>query len=324
MPLVASSYNARPFWGNAHWQTIAPALMPRRLPSWRASERLELEDGDFVDLRWRSRGRGRLAVLCHGLEGSVEAGYMRGMADALERGGWDVAGWNYRGCGGVENRRMRSYHSGESGDLAAVLAHVGRDYDRVAVVGFSLGGNIALKCAGEGRCPATLAAVVAVSAPVDLASSARRLDEVPGNGFYQRRFLRTLIAKTLAKARRFPELGERLAGTDGVGAVRTISEFDERITAPVHGFASAADYWARSSARPLLPRIRVPALLLSARNDPLLDAPSFPEEMAAPSPLLHLETPDHGGHVGFLDPRHSRQPWHERRVVEFLEGISEQ
>ena len=320
MPLVATTYDARPLWRDAHTQTVLPTLLPRRLPVWRASERLELEDGDFVDLKWMARRHSRLAVLSHGLEGSVEAGYMRGLAGTLHQAGWDVAGWNYRGCGGVENRRLRSYHSGESDDLRAVVAHAGRGYGRVALVGFSLGGNIVLKAAGEGGLPGPVAAVAAVSAPVDLASSARRLDEVPANRFYQRRFLRTLVAKTLAKARRFPELGARLAGTDGVRAVRSIREFDERITAPVHGFADAADYYARASSRPLLAGLAVPALLLSARNDPLLDAPSFPEDLARASGRLHLEITEHGGHVGFLDWRRGRQPWYERRVEAFLSG----
>ena len=322
MPLVASTYGAPPLWRDAHTQTILSAVLPRVLPAWGAAERLELADGDFVDLRWMARRHRRLAVLSHGLEGSVQAGYMRGLAGTLQRAGWDAVGWNYRGCGGVENRLLRSYHSGESGDLRAVVAHVARGYDRVVLAGFSLGGNIALKAAGEGGLPASVAAVVAISAPVDLASSARRLDEEPANRLYQRRFLRTLVGKTLAKARRFPELRARLAGGDGVSAVRTIREFDERITAPVHGFAGAADYYARASARPLLTRLAVPSLLLSARNDPLLDGPSFPEELARAGTWLHLEIPEHGGHVGFLDWRRGRQPWHERRVATFLEEVA--
>jgi len=319
MPVVASTYGAPPLWRDGHTQTIASAVLPRRVPAWSAGERLELDDGDCIGLKWMARRCRQLAVLSHGLEGSVEAGYMRGLAGTLERAGWDVVGWNYRGCGGVENRLLRSYHSGESDDLRAVAAHVARGYERLALVGFSLGGNIVLKAAGEGGLPASLVAVVAVSAPVDLASSARRLDEEPSNRLYQRRFLRTLVGKTLAKARRFPELGKRLAGSDGVRAVRTIREFDERITAPVHGFADAADYYARASARPRLGWLTVPALLLNARNDPLLDPPSFPEELARASTCLHLESPDYGGHVGFLDWRRGRQPWHERRVVSFLE-----
>jgi predicted alpha/beta-fold hydrolase len=322
MPLVCSSYGGSGFWGGAHLQTILPSLLPRRLRPWRTTERLELDDGDFIDLRWTPRQHSRLAILSHGLEGSVEAGYMRGMADTLHGAGWDVLGWNYRGCGGVENRRMRSYHSGETGDLRAVIDHAAGSYDRLALVGFSLGGNISLKCAAEAAAHPALAAVAAVSAPVDLASSARRLDEVPSNRLYRRRFLNTLIAKTMEKARRFPELGARLAGRDGVGAVTTIREFDERITAPVHGFAGAEDYWSRSSALPLLPRLAVPALLLSARNDPLLDEPSFPEALARSHPFLHLETPWHGGHVGFLEWHRGRQPWSERRVREFLEGAA--
>jgi uncharacterized protein len=180
MPLVVTTYDAPPLWCDAHSQTVLPTLLPRRLAGWGTSERLDLDDGDFVDMRWLARRHRRLAVLSHGLEGSTEAGYMRGMAATLHQAGWDVVGWNYRGCGGVENRRLRTYHSGESDDLRAVVAQAARGYDRVVLVGFSLGGAIALKAAGEGGLPASLAAVVAVSAPIDLASSARRLDEVPG------------------------------------------------------------------------------------------------------------------------------------------------
>jgi len=321
MPLVASSFIAPSWLRGGHAQTILPVFLPRRFHPWTARERLELDDGDFLDLKWRRSGCRRLAILSHGLEGSTEAGYMRGMADTLGAAGWDVLGWNYRGCGGVENRKMRSYHSGESGDLRAVLGHAAPGYDAIALVGFSLGGNISLKCAGEAAVHPAVVAVAAVSSPVDLASSALRLDADPGNRVYLRRFLKTLVTKTLAKARRFPELRERLAGGDGVEAVCTIREFDERITAPVHGFANARDYWARASSRPHLPRLAVPSLLLSARNDPLLDGPSFPEALARTSPLLYLEAPPHGGHVGFVDFRSGRQPWHERRVREFLHDV---
>jgi predicted alpha/beta-fold hydrolase len=323
MPVILSNYVAPVWLRGGHGQTVLPVFLRRTFAGWQARERLELEDGDFVDLSWiRGVGSARLAILSHGLEGSVEAVYMRGLAGTLVRAGWDVVGWNYRGCGGVENRLMRSYHSGEAGDLRAVAAHVAPRYDWVSLVGFSLGGNISLKCAAEGGLPPAVRAAVAVSAPVDLASSARQLDEEPSNRVYKRRFLKTLIKKTLSKAERFPELGHRLAGADGGAGVVTIREFDERITAPVHGFADAADYWARASARPLLSRLTMPSLLLSARNDPLLDEASFPEEEARVSRFFYLEAPRHGGHVGFLDFRRGLQPWHERRVLEFLESVS--
>ena len=309
-------------WRDGHTQTILPSIWPRRLPQWSHVERLALPDGDAVTVKRLDGGCGRVAILCHGLEGSADADYVRGMAGALGSAGWDVVGWNYRGCGGDENLRLRAYHSGETDDLRAVAAHVERGSRALALVGFSLGGNVVLKAAAEGGLPDSLAVVAAVSAPVDLASSARRLDEDSANWFYQRRFLQSLIAKTLKKSRRFPELRERLAGADGRAAVRTIRAFDERITAPIHGFGGADDYYARASAGPLLGRLAVPALVLSARNDPLLAEDSFPEALARESERLHLEAPPYGGHVGFLDLRRGRRPWHEGRIVEFLGAFS--
>jgi uncharacterized protein len=321
MPLLPSSFLSPPLLEGGHRQTILPVLLPRRFQPWHRQERLELADGDFLDLSWRQKGHTRLVILSHGLEGSAQAIYIRGMADTLHAAGWDVLAWNYRSCGGIENRLIRSYHSGASEDLRSVIEHVGQRYENIALVGFSLGGNITLKYAGETPTAPAICAAIAISAPVDLASSAHVLDADPKNQLYLQRFLKTMKAKTLLKARRFPELRERLVGKDGVEAVQTIREFDERITAPVHGFADAADYWARASSLPYLPQIQVPSLLLNARNDPLLAAPSFPEALAEKSALFHLEAPPNGGHVGFIDLQSGLQPWHERRVKTFLETL---
>jgi predicted alpha/beta-fold hydrolase len=321
MPLLTSSYNAPRWLRGGHRQTILPVLLPRRASPWRRRERLELPDGDFLDLGWLQNGHAGLALLSHGLEGSMEAIYIRGMAHTLHQAGWDVMGWNYRSCGGIENRLMRSYHSGESDDLRHVIAHAANAYAKIVLIGFSLGGNISLKCVGEQAAHPAVKAAVAVSSPVDLASCARLLDEDPRNQLYLHRFLRTLKAKTLLKARRFPELRERLCSSDGVNAVRTIREFDNRITAPVHGFADAEDYWARASALPHLAQIQISSLLLSAKDDPLLGEATFPEDIARHSPHFHLEAPAHGGHVGFLDFQAGLQPWSERRVRMFLDNL---
>lgn len=327
MPIVTSSYAAPRWLPGGHAQTILPVFLPRRLKPWDRQERLELADGDFLELRWMQAVVAEpqedrpLAILSHGLEGSVDATYIRSMARSLVQAGWDVLAWNYRGCGGIENRLRRFYHSGETGDLHLVIGHAGKSYPRIALVGFSLGANLSLKCVGEVEPHPSVRAVVGISGPVDLASSALALDEKPGNRLYQQRFLQSLKVKVLAKAQRFPDLRDMLAGRDGVKAVRTLKEFDERITAPIHGFANAEDYWARASSLPHLPRICVPALLLNARNDPLLVSPSFPEELAANSDHLHLEAPRHGGHVGFHDFRAGLRPWSERRVLEFLRGV---
>lgn len=312
MPLVTSAYIAPRLLRSGHVQTVLPTFLPRARPPQPRHERLELSDGDFLDLRWHAAGHPRLAILSHGLEGSADAIYIRSMTAALLAAGWDVLAWNFRGCGGVENRLARSYHSGESEDLRSVIRHASAGYEKIALIGFSLGGNITLKCVAETSPMPQVAAAVAVSAPVDLASSARALDDRHGNLIYLKRFLNTLIVKMEGKARLFPDKVD----VTGIRSLRTIREFDDRFTAPLHGFLDAEDYWARASSLPHLPRLSVPALLLNAQNDPLLDTPSFPRELAASSPYLHLETPDYGGHVGFLD--HRLRGWHERRVVEFI------
>jgi predicted alpha/beta-fold hydrolase len=318
MPVLASSFDPPAFLGNAHVQTILPVLLPRRLPVAFTRERLELADGDFVDLDWSRGSAARAAIISHGLEGCSENGYVRGVAAALCAAGWDVLAWNFRGCSGEPNRLPRFYHSGETGDLTAVIARAARDYGRLALVGFSLGGNVTLKYLGEAAPHPSVVAAAAISVPVDLAASARALDQRPGNRLYLRRFMKSLVAKVEAKATRFPEELDAA----GVRAIRTFQEFDDRYTAPLHGFRDAADYWERSSARRYLDGIGVPTLLLSALDDPFLTPESFPFAEAERSGPLFLEAPAHGGHAGFLDLAHGLQRWSERRVVEFLRKVS--
>jgi predicted alpha/beta-fold hydrolase len=298
-------------------QTILPVLFPRRLILPFDRERLELNDGDFLDLDWSRSGRKRVAILSHGLEGGSKDVCVRGMAAALVAAGWDVLAWNFRGCGGEANRLLRFYHSGETGDLAAVIEHAAAAYERIALIGFSLGGNVTLKYLGEERTHPAVVAGIGISVPVDLAACCRILDHRWANRIYLRRLLKRLIAKAQAKARQFPEFD--IAGAQ---AIRTFAEFDGRYTAPLHGFHDARDYWARSSARPFLTRITVPTLLLNARNDPLLAPQCFPREEAEANPALFLEMPESGGHVGFMDLAHGLKPWSELRVVEFLESLS--
>jgi hypothetical protein len=305
--------------------TILTVVQPRPAEAWSEFERLELPDGDFLDLAWRWQGGAKksrkLAVLCHGLEGSLHAPYIRSMADSLAADGWNVLAWNYRNCGAEANRLARSYHSGASEDLRAVVDHAAetRGVERMALIGFSLGGNLVLKYAGEQAPNPAVRAVVGLSAPVDLASCAGALDRRLGNRVYLRRFLKTLIAKTQAKALRFPDRID----ADSLRGIRTIREFDDRVTAPLHGFAGAVDYWTRCSALPFIPEIPVPALLVNALNDPLLDRPCFPRELAGRLPGFHFEGTPWGGHLGFqgIRPSGTRQPWLERRVLAFLKEV---
>lgn len=316
MPLVPSStYRAPALLPGGHAQTIWPALfrrVPRVTPR---RERLELADGDFLDLDRAGEGGERLAILSHGLEADSGAIYIQGMAQALIRRGWDVIAWNCRGCSGEPNRLLRFYHSGSSEDLAAVVDHALATHParRIDLIGFSLGGNMTLKYLGERETPARIHRAVAFSVPCDLASSSVRLASRQ-NRIYMDRFLRCLRAKLREKRPRFPD---RLDLT-GLRGVRSFRQFDDRFTAPLHGFRDAADYWARSSSKPLLPAIRIPALLVNARNDPFLGPGCFPHEEAAASRFFHLETPAQGGHAGFPGLDVHGESWAERRAAEFL------
>ena len=314
MPVIPSRFRPPAFLSNGHLQTILPVLLPRRFALPFTRTRLELRDGDFLDLDWSCPGSGRLAILSHGLEGNSSQKYIRGMAQTLHAAQWDVLAWNFRGCSSEPNRLLRAYHSGDTADLAAVISHAWADYSRMALIGFSLGGNVTLKYLGEAPPHPSVVAAAAVSVPLDLASSARALDQRPGNRIYLRRFIVPLIAKIEAKAQTFP--GK--LNTDGLRAIRSFQEFDERYTAPLHGFRDADDYWTRASARQFLPRITVPTLILNARNDPFLTADSMPFAEAEANPSLFLEAPKSGGHVGFLDFRNGVQPWSERRVAQFI------
>ena len=315
MPVIPSRFQSPRFLRNGHAQTILPVLLSRRVRMKFERDRLELADGDFLDLDWARTGRDRLAILTHGLEGCSTQTYIRGLAASLGAAQWDVLAWNFRGCSGEPNRLLRAYHSGETSDLAEVVGHAAAlGYRRIALVGFSLGGNMVLKYLGEAPPHPAVQAGVAISAPVDLAACARKLDQVWSNRLYLRRFLVSLAAKIEAKAILYPDrLDPR-----GVRKMRSFQEFDDRYTGPMHGFRDAADYWKQASARQFLPRITIPTLLLQPRNDPFLAPEAFPWAEAEANEHLFLEAPESGGHVGFLDLQHGLQPWSERRVVEFL------
>lgn len=295
-----------------------PALFRRVGSVTSRAERLELADGDFIDLHWASNGSARLAILSHGLEADAGTGYIQGMAAALLRRGWDVLAWNFRGCGGEPNRLLRMYHSGATEDLQAVISHALENHPAPSVdlVGFSLGGNLTLKYLGERPLELSprLRRAVTFSVPCDLACSSGQLSS-RSNRIYMERFLREMRAKIRKKHRMFP--GQ--LDLTGLGRIRTFQEFDDRFTAPIHGFLDAADYWKRNSCRQFLPSITLPTLLVNAENDPFLGPGCYPYEEAAVSRFLHLETPRTGGHVGFAAFGNGGEYWSETRAAGFLE-----
>ena len=319
MPVVASTYKPPFLLRNGHLQTIAGAFLRQRHKAAFDHERLELDDGDFLDLRWLRKGNNRLAILSHGLEGSAEQGYVRGMAATLHAAGWDVLAWNFRGCGDEPNRLPRFYHSGATSDLRFVIHHAAPGYSHLALIGFSLGGNLTLKYLGEAAPHTAIVGAAAISAPVDLAASARLLDRRWSNRVYLRRFIGSLVKKIEAKALHFPD---EIDAT-GARALRTFGEFDDRYTARLHGFRDAEDYWKQSSARQYLPQITIPTLLLNAQDDPFLAPECFPFPEAEQNPCLFLEASQSGGHLGFLEFRHGLRPWFDRRVTHFLSVLNE-
>src|SRR6201998_1027910 len=314
MPVIASRFRPPFFFRNGHIQTVLSVLLPRRSDGTFQRERLELVDGDFLDLGWARIGADRLVVLSHGLEGSSDSRYIRGMAAALNAAEWDVLVWDFRGCSEETNRLPRLYHSGETGDLGAVIDCAAVRYSRIALVGFSLGGNLILKYLGESSPHPAVVSAAAVSAPLDLGATARALDRQWSKRIYRDSCIKSLIAKVEAKAVRFPEKFD----VSGIRMIRTFEAFDDRYTAPIHGFRDVEDYWKRSSARQFLNRITVPTLILNACDDPLLTAESFPVAEAEANPCLFLEMPKWGGHLGFVDLVRGIEPWSERRGGGFL------
>ena len=306
-----------PLWlRNGHLQTVLPALFREVEGVAYDRERIDLPDGDFLDLDWAERGRPDVALVAHGLEGSADRAYIRGMTRALAARGWSVCAWNMRGCSGEPNRTLGAYHSGSSHDLDAVVAHaLAGGAERVALVGFSLGGNVTLKWLGEqgADVDARVVGAVALSVPVDLASSADVMEHW-SRRLYMRRFLRSLEHKVAEKATRYADAPSARA----VRQMTTFREFDGHFTAPVHGFADAQDYWRRASSLPLLGDIRVPTLLVQAQDDPFLSRACFPVETARSSGWLRLLAPRFGGHVGFMAPG---EFWSEQTAGRFLGAL---
>jgi predicted alpha/beta-fold hydrolase len=299
------------------------ANLARVLPRPRARrERWELPDGDFLDVdRLSGPAPGApLLVVCHGLEGNSRAPYVRGLVAAAAARGLAALALNFRGCSGEPNRLARLYHSGETGDLDHVVRRAAAEAPGrpILLAGFSLGGNVVAKYLGErgDELPAEVRAAAVVSVPFDLARCARALDG-PGlmMAVYRARFLRRLRRKALAKARRFPGAFDAARAV----AARTFADFDGAVTAPLHGFASAEDYWARSSSGPLLGGVRRPLLALAARDDPMVPEDSLPREAARANPRVLLEVVDRGGHVAFVGGSPFRPVyWADRRATAFL------
>lgn len=294
---LVGPYQAPRWLPGAHAQTIWPLLIKGPLPDYRR-ERWEVPDGDFIDLdRIDGLPDAPCLVLFHGLEGSSRSHYARRLMHAIRQRGWHGVVVHFRGCSGEANRLPRAYHSGDSAEIDWVLRRLhSTGYPALFAAGVSLGGNALLKWAAElGEAPERpVAAIAAVSVPLDLAAANQALSS-GFNLIYARHFLRTLIPAALEKNRRFPGRFD----IERARVARSLRDFDDAVTAPLHGFAGADDYYARSSAGPLLKNIRLPTLLLHAVNDPFLPVTALPRHAELPT-CVQLELHAEGGHVGFV------------------------
>ncbi|MBX7150909.1 alpha/beta fold hydrolase [bacterium] len=319
MPTVFRSTYVPPFlFSNGHIQSIYPTLFRKVTPVAYVRERIDTPDGDFLDIDWLRRGSRRLVILSHGLEGNTDRAYMRGMARIVNGYGWDVLAWNFRGCSGEVNRQLRFYHSGATEDLDAVVHHAisMKSYDTIIMIGFSMGGNLTLKYIGErGHTLSPLIKrAVAFSVPCDLKSSAIEMAKKT-NQIYMNRFLRLLHEKVRAKMRLYPGKID----DHRFDEIRDFKGFDDRYTAPLHGFKDAEDYWAKASCKSFLHAVTIPTLLVNAKNDPFLGESCFPYE-ATSNPNFFLEIPNSGGHVGFIRFNSDGIYWSEKRAIEFIES----
>lgn len=314
MPLLASRY--RPAWWlpGPHLQTLWPFLFrPLPLRDGRI-ERLDTTDSDFLDLAWYGAPDAPVVVLLHGLEGGLDSHYIRRSVRALLASGYRACVMQFRGCSGVPNRLARSYHSGDTADLAFTLEHLrGTGRAPIGVVGFSLGGNVLLKWLGEQGEHSGIGCAMAVSVPFRLNDAALRMAGGLSR-IYQKYLIDSLVAKCRIKFRQHP------APTDvPLQQLKTFRLFDDQVTAPLHGYAGVDDYYARASSRGFIPAIRTPTLILHASDDPFMypDTPPTPAELP---PAVQLELTAHGGHMGFVT---GGWPWRTRcwfavRLVEWL------
>jgi len=309
-----------PPWGmkNGHIQTVYASMCRKNRGNYLYQrERIDTPDGDFLDLDWSVKKSPTLVIISHGLEGNTHRPYVTHMVKAVNHMGWDALAWNYRSCSGTPNRYLRFYHNGVTEDLSCVITHAlnrGR-YRDIYLVGFSLGGNLTLVYLGRETVHPAVKKAVVFSVPCHLATSATVLAR-PCNRLYMERFLRKLRKKIKAKMAMMPGKID----DEGYEKIRDFKGFDDRYTAPLHGFRDAEDYWEKCSSLQFIPHIKVSTLIVNALNDPFLSPECYPVAAALENPHVTLEMPRSGGHVGFVTFNNDGEYWSEKRAMAFLRG----
>jgi predicted alpha/beta-fold hydrolase len=314
MPLITQDNYLPPWWLlNGHYDTIYPAVF-RKVEIFSLPQKVTIKtpDQDSFDLNYYDNNSEKTVIISHGLEGNNKRPYVLGMGKAFFMHGWNVIAWSYRGCNGKVNNTIKSYHSGFTEDLCEVIDFAAKpDHVKsLALVGFSLGGNMTLRYLGGEKVATKVKVAVTISVPVDLHQSCLEISK-PSNIIYARRFLKTLKQKVIDKAAIFPEIQ-----TQQLAKIWDLKTFDDMYTAPLHGFQDALDYYHSCSAINILDQIAIPALILNAINDPFLPASCYPQHLLKNHQHVYLQTPRRGGHVGFYANNNSLY-WSEKRALEF-------
>jgi len=319
VPTISSDYNPPFLFKNGQLSTIYYGLWRKISDFEQKRERIDLPDSDFLDLDWSfsNSTSNKVVILLHGLEGHGQRPYMAGAAKALNASDFDACAVNFRGCSGETNRLFRSYHSGATEDLDAIVKHIllNKKYDEIYIKGFSLGGNMALKYLGEGReIPKEIKGAIGISVPCDLYSSLKELLKLK-NLPYSQRFKKHLLDKLKLKLPIFPD---KISKED-IRNIKTLKDFDDIYTSRAHGFKNALDYYEQCSCLQFLPNIKIPSLVINAKNDSFFGPECYPFKEAEENPNLYLETPKYGGHVGFYGKKNIT--YTEKRAIKFLEEV---
>lgn len=318
MPLIHSSYNPKFPFTNTHFNTVFRTFFTYDKIQYKR-ERIELKDGDFMDIDFSTVGAKTAVILLSGLEGNSQSKYILSSVKFLNKNNIDTISVNYRGCSGEANRTFASYHSGKTEDLQSVLTYIKNhhSYNTIVLLGFSLGGNLTLKLTGQyPNLNPEIKCTIAVSVPCDLKGSSTELAK-RRNSIYMHRFLRTLKSKTLKKLKAFPN---NKLNKEAIKKARNFKEYDSAYTAPANGFLNADDYWRQASSKPYLNDINIPTLLINALDDTFLSPSCYPFEIANEHQSLFLETPKFGGHVGFNQNLENRNEyWLEKKILSFMQ-----
>lgn len=315
MPVLdASDY--RPSWylRNGHANTMYPYLFRKKINPDYHRVRFTTSDDDFVDLDFLGGESNKLAILCHGLEGSSESQYMQYTASLLSENGWKVMVFNFRSCSGEINRKLQMYHSGWTTDLHEIIAKYESVYNQIALVGVSLGANMILKYTTDKiyKLSAKLSSVVAISTPADLSASSQKIISRQ-NILYDKRFRITLEDKMIKKREDFPDE----IRMSNINKVKTLWDFDEYFTGPLHGFSGAEDYYTKCSSKQFLHQATLPTLMITAQDDPFLTRDSLVFDIAKRTKNLYFLAPKFGGHVGFTTFGENYY-WNENKTLKFI------